>query len=364
MKVLGGLALLLAAPATSKIDPRYAMNVTVYHLHPKKTGARPINMDTGDAEGDLYFYLDEFLLPLECVNAASKDNFSGGDCKNPERVDPDLVVSKVDLEVDSRFTAYSACNLCNGTDPFSRQPCVIGTYTCDCEGLWCNKGHVGKSNISQKFAPVATTPKCGDSMNRTCGSARQHVKDCGVCMARNAIELLGKDTCSAADLFRYCTSGGHGHFGHQCSATSHDWECWRSNLPRKTGGFWYSTLKEGQCQENSATGSCGWKIRSMTSVRNDCLQEKLMTAVEGAGLDCFGACGPRNATSPCWIGCFFDTALGPKARNSTVVGGLPTEMLVSAFTSSFDSEAQGGCPVVPDATKLLVINGTVDSIVV
>ena len=25
---------------------------------------------------------------------------------------------------------------------------------------------------------------------------------------------------------------------------------------------------------------------------------------------CFAGCGGRNTTSPCWIGCFFDTVLG------------------------------------------------------
>merc|ERR1719247_2332497 len=124
-----------------------AINMTVYHLNPYSAGAVPINMDTGDALGDLYFYLGQFLLPLECANA-TKEGRAHFDCDNPERVDPNLVVTKVDMQIDSRTTKYSACNLCNGTDPFTRKPCQKGTYTCDCfsrnHSATCDARKVGK----------------------------------------------------------------------------------------------------------------------------------------------------------------------------------------------------------------------------
>merc|ERR1712013_428773 len=81
----------------AQIAPGYGQNLTVYHLNPASAGALPVNMDTGDAPGDLYFYLGEFLLPLECQNV-SKESRAHFDCDNPERVDPNLVVTKVDLE--------------------------------------------------------------------------------------------------------------------------------------------------------------------------------------------------------------------------------------------------------------------------
>merc|ERR1711907_498777 len=73
-------------------------DITVYHLNPKSAGAKPVNMDTGDARGDLYFYLGQFLLPLECKNV-SKQSRAHFDCDNPERVDPNLVVTRVEMEV-------------------------------------------------------------------------------------------------------------------------------------------------------------------------------------------------------------------------------------------------------------------------
>merc|ERR1719161_1231172 len=104
-------------------------------------------MDSGDVRGDLYFYLGQFLLPLECQNRSILDTQTRLDCSNPERLDEDLVVTRVDMEVDSRFTTYSACNLCNGTDPFKHTPCEVGSYVCDCFS-WqshqaCNAAQVG-----------------------------------------------------------------------------------------------------------------------------------------------------------------------------------------------------------------------------
>lgn len=341
-----------ASLAAAQISPQYARNMSLYHLHPTSAGARPVNMDTGDVAGDLYFYLDQFLLPLECANA-SGDFRSEFDCDNPERVDPDLVVSKVDVEVDDRFTMYSACNICNGTDPFTHQPCVKGTYKCDCEGgILCKSARVGMENVSSKFSPKnesQPSARCLQAMNATCWPSRQPFKTCASCMTAHVLHL-GMETCKVNDMFSFCAGGGstHHNWGNECTKDSKPWECWRSNLPRKTGGFWYSTLEQGQCQDGSKAGSCSWRIRATASVRNDCLQDRLMTTAETAAKDCFSACGPRNSTSPCWIACFFDTVLGPEARNSTNVTGLPLESLATAFAGSFEPESQGGCPRVPD----------------
>lgn len=90
------------------IDPRFAENITVYHVNPQQYGAKPINMDTGDAPGDMFFdFHNVIILPLECPNGAK----SGHGCTNPEAVSPDLVVNKVILEVDRRYSGYAKCEL-------------------------------------------------------------------------------------------------------------------------------------------------------------------------------------------------------------------------------------------------------------
>jgi hypothetical protein len=86
------------------IDPQYARNYTVYHVNPEKYGAIPINMDTGDDYGDMFFDLHNAIAePLECPNGAA----SGPQCSNPEVNAPALVVNKLTLTMDSRFSGYA-----------------------------------------------------------------------------------------------------------------------------------------------------------------------------------------------------------------------------------------------------------------
>ena len=105
------LSLSLAAPPS--IDPAHATNITVYHVNPHKSGAIPVNMDTGNAAGDLFFDLFEVLIsPLACHQTQHK----GHGCHNPEAVGKGLVVNKLTLEVDDR---YSTCKLLCAQSPYS-----------------------------------------------------------------------------------------------------------------------------------------------------------------------------------------------------------------------------------------------------
>ena len=68
------------ALASARIDPAHAKNITVYHVNPHKYGAIPVNMDTGNAAGDLFFDLFEpMIAPLACQH---KQHF-GHQCSNP-----------------------------------------------------------------------------------------------------------------------------------------------------------------------------------------------------------------------------------------------------------------------------------------
>jgi len=330
---------------TAQIDPQHVKNLTVYHLNPASAGAAPINMDTGDAAGDLYFYLGEFLLPLECANA-SKEFRAHFDCDNPERVDPNLVVTKVDMQIDYRFTNYSACNLCNGTDPFTHKPCTVGTYVCDCfshhHSGGCDASKVGAESIKDHFVHHPTTPTCAAALEKACGSVKTDSHQCGLCLLIHGSQLKAAN-CSEYDDYNFCPS----QYG-SCSATSPPWMCWAENIPRKTEGMWYSTLAAGQCNKATTNGGCGWQVESTTTVQNNCLKNKLMTVVEAASPSCFGGCGPRDTNSSCWIGCFFDGILGPEAAHSSTanLSGLPTSTLVKAWDDAFLPEADGGCAKV------------------
>merc|ERR1712224_698476 len=109
----------------------------------------------------------------------------------------------------------------------------------------------------------------------------------------------------------------------------------------------------GYCGSNSEAGTCGWRAISLRTVRNSCLKDKIMTAVEDTSPNCFNGCGPRNSTSSCYIGCFMDAILGPQARKSSTVAlsGMPLADIVKAWDSAFSAESEGGCPTVPSLTS-------------
>jgi len=333
----------------AQIPQQYAANKTAYHLNPLSAGALPVNMDTGDVFGDLYFYLGQYLLPLECANVSQKTR-SHFDCDNPERVDPNLVVTRVDLEVDTRFwTQYSACNLCNGSDPFTHKPCKKGTYICD-------HGHhggsqplipkgVGFKNITEDETPSIPSTQCLRATQETCGAYVNNSDACEYCVYNHEDHL--DKACPNADPYEFCPDPFSSCNGFHSGP---EWACWLSNIPRKTGGVWYSTLAEGLCNETSAPGSCGWKALSVKTVKAECLSNVLVSTVEShdkAG--CFKGCGPRNQTSSCWISCFFDTLLGKDARHTTSLpmGGISKADLEKGWTNAFLPKAEGGCDEVP-----------------
>jgi len=348
---------LLEVARTANIPPQFATDRTVYHLNPASAGAIPVNMDTGDALGDLFFYLGQFLLPLECINvtAESRAHF---DCDNPER-SGDLVVTEVNMTIDSRTTGYSACNLCNGTDPFSGKTCKIGTYSCDCESKFhgppCDNQMVGVTNITEQFAPAPPSAECQSAMTAQCGRVVREKHGCALCIGLHSTGL-SKAGCSKHDLEKFCPSPWD-----QCRPDVPPvvpWACWAQNIPRKTGGFWYSTLSGSQCQapgdlsigDNIAhDNNCSWAVKSHKTIHEKCLKNKIITSVEAhdkAG--CFASCSSakRDISSPCWIGCFFDTLLGPGSSSSEPesLGGMAVIDVERSWTDAFLSEAEGGCP--------------------
>jgi sucrose-6-phosphate hydrolase SacC (GH32 family) len=119
---------------TRGMDPRYKKNVTVYHINPSTFGDVPVNENTGDLHGDMYFYLRSTMTPMECRVPSPS---TAKDCANAEVVATDLVVRELVLEVDGRFTNYALCNVCvNGSDHHGNNHCKDGSYTCTCRD--CN----------------------------------------------------------------------------------------------------------------------------------------------------------------------------------------------------------------------------------
>ena len=290
----------IAGFCTPGINPLYMQNITVFHVNPESYGLVPIDMDTGDAAGDLFFWLKSVQTPLECAKNASHAHSSGFDCRNAEVMNPDLSITKLVLEVDSRYTTYSMCNICvNGRDPLnSRRACTGTEYVCDSHSYGGGGGvnaSIGRESVIGYFGRMKPNP-------------------------------------------RY----SHG---------SVESEWWQWNAAARVGGWWYSSLKDGFC--NATSPWCTWRVAEVKKrVPKACADNSLYTSVESAAgsSSCFQSCGPtRNTSSACWIKCFYATALGAdsgsKDTNSTGEGMSLAELL-AAWERPFLSTdpAAGGCP--------------------
>ena len=286
-------------------------NLTVFHVNPSTYAPAPLNMDTGDALGDMYFDLRSVGLPIECAHPSPE---TGRDCDNQEVVANDLVVTKLVLDVNLPYGDYGRCNICvNGTDHHGNNSCVNGVYWCSCGGY--------------------------SSKPKQCGPA------------------VGKE-----DLVSHM---GH----HSCRSGDPNWACWRDATAKKTGGNWYSTTSAGYCGDGSSPPppGCMWSVKEVVKVVNkSCSDDSIYSAVEnaaaellgheeklGGGGACFDACtdsgvgAHRNVSSPCWIECFYNAALGPEAgQPGGSIAGLPLATLLDAWNKPFLPVAEGGCPPV------------------
>ena len=121
--------------------------LTLYRLTPRNI-TDLVNKDTGDAEGDAFFTLDEYDLPMRCSQGAST-NARG--CF----LDVNDIYMAFEVEVDGLYGPYGHCNP-------PHQNSLVGNFSC--RGM----GHGG--------APQNTSTYCYcPRTNHTVG--RQHVSD-------------------------------------------------------------------------------------------------------------------------------------------------------------------------------------------
>lgn len=286
-----------AAASVAAVDPKYAVNLTMFHVNGANYSGIA-NMDTGDAAGDAFFALRSVYVPMEC----SDPNHSPftPDCNNPEVVGEDLTVTEVVVTVDSRFGNYSACNVCvNNTVPFTKNtPCIDGDYVC------------------------------------VCGSFPDMTTHC-------------PPTVGMKDL-----SGGI-NFGPKPKKGDPKYTWWLSNLVERVQGIWYSMPAAGECKDDSAPGDCYWKIvETKRRVYQSCQEKHIFSNITAENAQCFSSCPePTNTTSNCFIDCFFSTILGQDSGLQNVTGqegqGWSKEKIVSLWSSSVtNGPLHGGCPGV------------------
>jgi hypothetical protein len=176
-----------------------------------------------------------------------------------------------------------------------------------------------------------STPHCTGSVGFQNNTAKYAVKDCKKAMSET--DAYGKKS-------------------------KKPWECWRNNVAKKVGGFWYSFTENGWCDAAKPASNCTWRVvEAVKRVDKDCSDSSIYDVVEAndqAG--CFKKCsgvGPaRNISDSCWITCFYDTVLGPAAAkpNAKIAGeGMNLTVLLDSWNRPFDSidPALGGCPALP-----------------
>lgn len=285
------LSLLVCLAHSGHVDPKFATNLTVFHVN-EFNYSGIANMDTGDNAGDAFFSLRSIYLPIECTNKSTNSSHHfAGDCDNPEVVGSKLTVTEVVVTVDSRFGNYSECNVCvNSTVPFTTNvSCIDGDYVC----------------------------VCGDFSNLT----------------TNCPPTVGVE--SPASVFN--------RFPIQ--PDSPNWSWWTRNLVDRLDGRWYSTPSSGECDDTDKP--CYWSlVQTNRRILKSCQDAYIFSQVEKRNPSCWNGCPqPTNTTSDCYIGCFFSTLLGPDSdhRNSTV--GMTAAEIVGIWTYPVvNDETKGGCP--------------------
>ncbi|GAB5358426.1 hypothetical protein AAMO2058_000456200 [Amorphochlora amoebiformis] len=224
-------------------------NITMYHVNPANYSGLA-NKNTADAAGDATFDIYGLAAPSICHNGSSKP--FPGLCDNPEQAAPDLVTTKVLVEVYSNFSEYGRCNICRDIPAFKEFNCTVGEYICTCGDFTnpyvCNSTEVGFEDIRKVFgSSESAKPKPGDDV----------------------------------------------------------WKFWLYNLINRTGGYWYSMPSKG---ENRT-----WRQLSVIKrINTTCQHERLEKLIVQKGdKSCFQNCpNPSNHTTDCYINCLFQALLG------------------------------------------------------
>ena len=292
-------------PPSPPRRPAHARNLTMFHINQRNVSSIPINMDLADVDGDLYYYIGmEVVHALECRNTSSS-LLAPTDCNislEGETADfRHLVVTKLIMEVDTRWTNYSDCNK------------EGGNYRCA----------GGYGTVSNSSVGIYNLTEFGINHG-----SHKHQKQ-----------------CSEPGATYPCLQ---------------EIDNWRYNTPAKTGGFWYSTLADGYCGNAQSAHGCSWRVVDIAKrVSRQCFDESFFSVVRSADRSgCFDGCPqPRNTTSSCFIRCFYRTVLGPRSGDGlgpSFIGGMPLSQLEAAWARPFDSTdpARGGCPnLVDDAQR-------------
>lgn len=387
---------------TSLGDDGRPKNVTLYRLTPKNvTGIQ--NKDTGDAAGDITFYLEKKNLTRECaLHPTSFGCF----------LDGDNIYGEFVVEMSTQFGPYFDCLPVNhyaggitdkaawvDTRKFDcGQACLWPNATgchgwggrpvqhingsaqedhgisCWCDGTARHNKTVGREppdSLSDDLVGPKWWPKqCSlgfevkSPSHCISGEAYKHLQfwstesvlagACNACAMDDQCEGWATHDNRTAILFKgpvipsnaSCIGGAKYHS---------DWGgSWGS--AGDVGGRWYSTPISAECKNGAPLGTdgCSWRVVNEVYKNARCVDRLLDGAVELYGKVCFDTCEqPLNRTvvSDCYLFCYRNTLIGDASYNLTA---MPRDLIIKSWTKGFeedDPEAGGCSPVQPAACE-------------
>ncbi|EDQ89268.1 uncharacterized protein MONBRDRAFT_25531 [Monosiga brevicollis MX1] len=297
---LGALVVVLVAVSEAAIDPAYAINMTVYHVNEKNYTAGDVtNMNTADVFGDLYFDLRTFpACPTHAARRLCRFSHRDGD--------------------DSEVTSPLECAI----DPFSMD---------------CNNPEATNTSdlaitevILEVDSRFTNYSRCNDVHG---------VYNCVCYPNETCDERVGREDVAA----------GHKP---EIPAQGYTWQWWKYNLAQYLGGNWFSTVATGRCNSTNEAAPCYWRVVEVHKrISKTCSDKHMAAYVTQLSPRCFDNCPqPTNQTSSCWIGCFFDTLMGPQSASTyyNPTQAVPKNNLSWAFRQPFisDNIHDFGCPAI------------------
>lgn len=271
-------------------------NITLWRLTPTNvTGLR--NKDTGDAPGDISYFLEKLSRTKDC-----RQHPSDVGCFNEFG---SAIYGQFTVEVDGQYGPYLMCN-----------PTRVGSHP----GRWGPEGGWKDSREFQCGQSCLFPTKehgCGKPWYKRNGTSRHsHGVSCWCDTSQRELKTVGRQPMPDS-------SGSQNH--------SFSW--------RSLGGYWYSTPMISECPEGAPLGTngCTWRIVKSIYRNASCVNGKLNDAVEKYGAACFDKCSkPLNRTGDCYLDCYKDVLQG---NNS--IPRMSDKQILDPWRNAFD---HGGCP--------------------
>lgn len=310
LQLLAAFGLPEAVPIAPPVRPKQPVELTVFGLRPLNlTGL--VNKNTGDAAGDLFFFLtDRFVAPFAC-------NVTHGRwwaCHEQGTLAHDSVYTQTVLEVEGDWPNRTSAGSCR-PDPGHRcySPCNPSdangsTFRCGCD--------VGPATSPQPSSP-----------------SHHHRYSAVPC------DVVGR--ADIAKRYEGCADG--------CTAPN---DQWKSDLSKQLGGEWYSTTAQGDCK-NPQRERCAWRVKTVIKTVNaSCVNGNFLRAMAEKARTCLANCSAadrEDATSGCFVTCIFQQMLGKSPSFPHLAhSGMSRSEMVAPWLASFESEdpTKGGCPAL------------------